>query len=354
MHEGHKEAFESDLPPGAQGGLSGFGGVPRKIRYDNLKIAVSKILGSRERQLSSEFDRLRSHYLFQEEFCLVRRANEKGHVENLLGFARRNYLVPVPNVEDLAELNERLLHRFKQDLERTVRGKSAPKKELPLEDQAAMHSSPDREFDARRVETANVDSLSLAHFDTNTYSVPTKYAHRKVTVVATVDEVRFVFEDQVIARHTRCWPHDQSLYNPIHYLALLERKPGGFDPTARCRAAGGQRDAKPLEGWELPAAFSTLRRRMEAEGGLGTREFVRVLRLLERASLDELTDAIDYALDLDIADADSIRVILEHRRESPVALFSLDGRPHLKVIQVEPTNVGVYQSLLTEDGPSAE
>ncbi len=68
----------------------------------------------------------------------------------------------------------------------------------------------------------------------------------------------------------------------------------------------------------------------------------------------KLADAVDYALDLDIADADSIRVILEHRRESPVALFNLDGRPHLKVIQVEPTNVGVYQSLLTEDGPSAE
>lgn len=83
--------------------------------------------------------------------------------------------------------------------------------------------------------------------------------------------------------------------------------------------------------------------------GLGTREFIRVLRLLERASLEELTDAIEYALDLDIADADSIRVILEHRRESPVALFNLDGRPHLKIVQVEPANVSAYQSLLKEE-----
>jgi transposase len=328
--EGHKRAFEY------------FGGVPRKIRYDNSKIAVSKITGSRDRQVSGEFLRLQSHYLFQEEFCLVRRANEKGHVETLLGFARRNYLVPVPNVNDLAELNERLLHRCRQDLQRTLRGKPGPKQELLLEDRAAMLALPSEEFEARRVESAIVDSLSLAHFDTNTYSVPTKYAHRQVMVIATVDEVRFVFEDQLIARHPRCWQRDQPRYNPIHYLALLERKPGGFD------------FAKPLEGWELPAVFTTLRRRMEAEGGLGTREFIRVLRLLERASLEELTDAVDYALDLDIADADSIRVILEHRRESPVALFSLDGRPHLKVIQVEPTNVGVYQSLLTEDESSAE
>ena len=324
--EGHKRAFAL------------FGAVPRKIRYDNSKIAVSRITGSRSRQVSREFLRLKSHYLFQEEFCLVRRANEKGHVESLLGFARRNYLVPVPNVKDLAELNERLFHRFQQDLERTVRGKSAPKKELLLEDQAAMLSLPDREYDARRVETANVDSLSLAHFDTNTYSVPTKYAHRKVTVVATVDEVRLVFEDRLIARHPRSWERHKPYYNPIHYLALLERKPGGFD------------FAKPLENWELPASFTTLRRRMESQPeGLGTREFIRVLRLLERASLEELTDAIEYALDLDIADADSIRVILEHRRESPVALFNLDGRPHLKVVQVEPTDVSVYQSLLLKE-----
>lgn len=324
--EGHKRAFAL------------FGGVPKKIRYDNSKIAVSRITGSRSRQVSREFLRLKSHYLFQEEFCLVRRANEKGHVESLLGFARRNYLVPVPNVKDLAELNERLLHRFRQDLERTVRGKSAPKKELLLEDQAAMLGLPEREFDARRLETSNVDSLSLAHFDTNSYSVPTKYAHRKVTVVATVDEVRLVFENQLIARHPRSWERHKPCYNPIHYLALLERKPGGFD------------FAKPLENWELPASFTTLRRRMESSPeGLGTREFIRVLRLLERASLEELTDAIEYALDLDIADADSIRVILEHRRESPVALFNLDGRPHLKVVQVEPANVSAYQTLLKEE-----
>lgn len=324
--EGHKRAFDY------------FGGVPKKIRYDNSKIAVSRFTGSRTREVSSEFLRLKSHYLFQEEFCLVRRANEKGHVENLLGFARRNDLVPVPNVKDLAELNERLLYRCTQDLQRTLRGKPASKKELLLEEQSAMLLLPLREFDARRIETANVDSLSLAHFDSNSYSVPTKYAHRKVTVVATVDEVRFVFEDQLIARHPRCWERHKPCYDPIHYLSLLERKPGGFD------------FAKPLENWELPAVFSTLRRRMEAEpDGLGTREFIRVLRLLERASLEELSDAVDYALDLDIADADSIRVILEHRRESPVALFNLDGRPHLKVVQVEPTNIAAYQSLLKEE-----
>ena len=81
--------------------------------------------------------------------------------------------------------------------------------------------------------------------------------------------------------------------------------------------------------WELPECFDTLRRRQErTPDGLGTREFIRVLRLLEHSSLRELADAVDYALDIDITDADSVRVILEHRREEPVPLFSLDGRPH--------------------------
>lgn len=141
-------------------------------------------------------------------------------------------------------------------------------------------------------------------------------------------------------RHTvtrRHWGREQSLFDPVHYLALLERKPGGFD------------HARPLEAWDLPKCFTTLRRRMESDpGGLGTREFIRTLRLLESCSLAELTAAVNYALDIGIHDANSIRVILEHRRESPVGLFSLDGRPHLRAVAVTETSVSAYQTLLME------
>ena len=302
--EGHKRALEF------------FDGVPKRISYDNSKIAVSKITGSRDREVTTEFLRLKSHYLFEDHFCLVRRANEKGHVERLLDFARSRFLVPVPEVKSLAELNAELIARCENDLKRTLRGKPAPKSELLSEERASMLPLPPQDFDARRLTQAGADSLSLVRFDTNSYSVPVKYAHRKITIVATVDEVRLVFEDKLIARHDRHWGREQFLFNPVHYLALLERKPGGFDY------------ARPLEDWDLPDCFDTLRRRQEHEpSGLGTREYIRVLRLLEHSSVSQLSDAIDYALDIGITDADSIRVILEHRRESPVALFSLDGRP---------------------------
>ena len=323
--EGHRLAFEY------------FGGVPRRISYDNSAIAVIEVLSGRERKLTREFLRLQSHYLFQEHFCLVRRANEKGHVERLLGTARRNFLVPVPEVASLELLNETLLERCHADLSHRTRGKAGTKAELLAEDQAAFLPLPKQTFEARRIEQASADSQSLVRFDTNSYSVPVKYAHRKLTVVATVAEVRLAYEDRLVAGHRRCWQKEQYLFEPVHYLALLERKPGGFDY------------ARPLENWQLPDCFAILRRRLESQhGGLGTREFIRVLRLMEKFSLEQLTEAVEYALDFDVTDPDSIRLIVAHRTEAPIELFSLDGRPHLAWVRIETTKVSSYQALLEE------
>ncbi len=323
--EGHRRAFEY------------FGGVPQRISYDNSAIAVIEVLQGRERKLTKEFLRLQSHYLFAEHFCLVRRANEKGHVERLLGFARRKFLVPVPQVDSLETLNQQLLAGCDVDLDERTRGKPAPKRELLREDQAAFLPLPRQSFEARRVTEGTANSESLVRFDTNDYSVPVKYAHRKLTVVATVEEVRLVFQDRLVACHRRCWERERTFFEPIHYLALLERKPGGFDY------------ARPLEQWELPECFPLLRRRLEADDPRhGTRSYIRVLRLLEKFSLEQLTGAVEYALDIDVIDINSIRTIVEHRRDRPVPLFSLDGRPHLAHVQVEVTDVSAYQALLEE------
>lgn len=123
---------------------------------------------------------------------------------------------------------------------------------LEEERQRFLRPLPKQSFEACRLGQANADSLSLVRFDTNSYSVPTKYAHRQITIVATIDEVRFIFEDRLIARHERYWGKQQCFFDPVHYLALLERKPGGFD------------HARPLEDWELPVCFGILRRRLEA------------------------------------------------------------------------------------------
>ena len=108
--EGHLRAFEF------------FGGVPSRISYDNSAIAVIEVFQGRERKLTKEFLRLQSHYLFQEHFCLVRRPNEKGNVERLIGFARRNFLVPVPEISSLEDLNTQLLERCVTDRAERTRG----------------------------------------------------------------------------------------------------------------------------------------------------------------------------------------------------------------------------------------
>jgi transposase len=321
--EGHVRAFAF------------FGGAPRRIGYDNLKIAVARVTGSRQRKLTDASLRLKSHYLFESHSCLVRRPNEKGHVETLVGFARRNFLAPVPALRDgLEGLNVRLEADCRADLERRLRGKPAAKAELLAEERAAMPPLPAEAFEAARVEPTSADSLSLVRSDTNDYSVPTEFAHRQVTAIGTVDPARIAVGDRVVAEHRRSWGREGVFYDPVRYLALLERKPGALGFAA------------PLVGWELPVCFGVLRRRLEAEfGGPGTRRFIRVLRLLEGASLPELARAVERALELGTADDDAVRLILEHRRERPAGLFCLDGRPHLKLVSVPSPDLVGYASL---------
>jgi transposase len=321
--EGHLRAFAF------------FGGVPRRISYDNSRIAVAKILGGRDRKVTDAFSRLKSHHLFESHFCLVRRPNEKGHVETLIGFARRKFLVPVPLVHGgLSSLNTDLERRCREDLTRRAWGKPATKADRLDEERSSFLARPGEAFVAARVEPRSVDSLSLVSFDANQYSVPTEFAHHPVTVVASVDDVRIVAGDRVAAVHPRCWGREQVSYDPVHYLAVLERKPGALDYAA------------PLEGWELPVCFGVLRRRLEAEfGGPGTRQYIKVLRLLERAEPGELARAVGRALELGVADADAVRLILEHGRERPVGLFCLDGRPHLRPVDVPMPDLSAYASL---------
>ena len=314
-------------------GFEFFGGVPIRISYDNTSIAVSKIVG-RERELTREFLRLESHHLFAHHFCHVRRGNEKGHVETHVGYSRRNLLVPVPSFSSWAALNEHLAAACFADLFRRVRGKVDTKAERLVVDVSAMLALPTVSFEARRVVLGRANSLSLVRFDRNDYSVPTDYAHHEVTAVGGIEDVRLLVGTEVVATHPRHWGKEQVTFDPRHYLALLERKPGALDY------------ARPLEGWRLPGCFAVLRRRLEADlGHAGTREFIKVLRLMEKATLGQLAAAVEQALAMGATGSDVVACILYTRRERPVGLFSLDGHPHLKSVDVEDPDLTAYRAL---------
>ena len=322
FQDGHVQAFTY------------FGGVPTRISYDNTKIAVAAIVGQRGRTPTREFLRLASHFLFAYRFCRVRRPNEKGHVEAMVKFARNNFLVPVPEAASWEALNAELLRRCQADLGRQVRGKATSKAQLLAAERSALQALPTNAFEARRIELGQANSLALVRFDGNDYSVPTAQAHQPITIVGGLDEVRLVCRDRLVARHRRHWGKEHVTFDPVHYLALLERKPGAFDY------------ARPLAEWDLPDAFTVLRRRFEAAWGEnGVRQFIQVLRLLEKWSLEELTTAVNRALAIGATTADAVRVLLEVTREAPVALFRLDGRPHLAGVTVPRPDLAAYRAL---------
>jgi hypothetical protein len=243
-------------------------------------------------------------------------------------------LVPVPSFDSFEALNEYLAACCYADLFRRVRGKPETKAVLLAADRAAMLALPDDRFEVRRVEQVAANSLSLVRFDRNDYSVPTAFAHHDVTCVGGISDVRILCGTDIVAEHQRSWDKEGVFFDFRHYLALLERKPGALD------------FARPLEGICLPECLKTLRRLLEADlGHEGTREFIKVLRLLERATMVEVTDAVTQALEIGATGSDVITCILLHHKEAPVALFSLDGRPHLKSVAVDPPDLGAYDSL---------
>ena len=324
--EGHVRAFKF------------FGFVPRWISYDNNKIAMSKILGSRARKLTYGFKQLLSHYLFKYHFCLVRRPNEKGVAEGVVKFARLNFFVPVPEVRDFDELNAYLLKRCQEDLARRLRGKTLTKAQLLLEDQAASLELPKVPFEACKKASTISNSESLVRFDTNDYSVPIEYAHHPVVIKGYVDLVRICCGLKTIAEHRRCWEKEKQIFDPRHYLRLVERKPGSLD------------HARPLETLNLPECFEVLRRRLEAEKDLGVREYIRVLLLLEKHSLKELTMAVKKGLRMRAHSRDAIAQFLFPAEPWEQTTFRLEGREHLRAVKVANTDIQAYGHLLAGAG----
>jgi transposase len=324
--EGHVRAFAF------------FGGVPRRISYDNSRIAVLKIVRRRGGALTEAFERLKSYYLFDSHFCLVRRPNEKGHVENLVGYARRNFLVPVPATDDFPSLNDILMIRCHEDLTRCARGRSATNAERLAGQLPAFLPVPATPFDPSQVVSSRVNSLSLVRFDTNSYSVPVRYAHQRVTLRAGIETLRIECDGRRIAEHRREWGRHQTVFDWVHYLRLLEHKPGALDY------------ARPLKGVHLPDCFPILRSRLEeADPRGGTVEFIRVLLFHEDFSMEELTAAVRAALPLPTIKAADIRVLLERGREDPAIPLSLEGRPHLKGIRVGRPDLKGYGMLLSDE-----
>jgi len=323
--EGHAQAFDY------------FGGVPTSILYDNTKLAVARILGDGARQKTRAFSELQSHYLFTEKFGRPAKGNDKGNVEGVVGYARRNFLVPVPRVNSWEELNAQLREQCRQHRQHRVRGEEQVIGERFERDRAVFLPLPSVPFEACEKRAARVNSTSLVRYRGNDYSVPTAYGHREVLIKGYVHEVVIVCGSQVIARHRRSYEREDMIFDPLHYLALLEQKTRALDQAA------------PLAGWELPACFAQLRRLLEARLNKGgKREYVQVLRLLETFALPEVTPAVEQALHLGTIGYDAVKHLLLCRIERRPPRLDLENYPHLPLARVHTTQAAEYMTLLAE------
>ena len=223
------------------------GGVPQSILYDNTRLAVARILGDGRRKRTRSFTELQSHYLFDDRFGRPAKGNDKGKVEGMVGYVRRNFLVPIPSFESFDALNAHLERRCLERMDATLRGHSETIGQRMERELDALLPLPSVPYDACDKQPGRVSSLSLVRYRTNDYSVPVAHGHRDVLVRGYVDQVVISCGSEVIAKHPRSYERDDFVYDPIHYLALLERKPRALDQAA------------PLQGWELPEEFGTLR-----------------------------------------------------------------------------------------------
>jgi transposase len=323
--EGHVRAFAY------------FGAVPTRILYDNTKIAVARILGGEERQRTRSFSELQSYYLFADKFGRPAKGNDKGKVEGLVGYARRNFMVPIPRVSSWEELNTRLEAESQKRRLRRLRGHTEAIGDRFKRDHAAMLPLPAAPYEACEKIAGRVSSLSLVRYRSNDYSVPTQYGHRQVWVKGYVHQVVIACGSEVIARHERSYEREVVVFDPLHYLALLEQKTRALDQAA------------PLAGWLLPGCFAQLRRLLEARlKKHGSREYAQVLRLIETFALAEVTQAIEDALLLGTISFDAVRHLLLCRIERRPPRLDMDNYPHLPMAQVRTTQAADYMTLLAE------
>lgn len=311
------------------------GGVTRYAILDNLKDAVAEILKGHSRRQQKAFRHFASTYLFEPLFANVRAGNEKGSVENLVGYARRNYMVPLPEGPSLEAINAELHRRCVEDLERTMAGKTRSIADLLAEEQAALRPLPERPVEVGSVREVLVSSTGRVRFQRNRYSVPIGHAHERLSLKADPFRVRIYAGQELVADHPRSYRREDVIEDWRHYVPLLLQKPFAIPFASALRRA------------DLPRAWETFRRGLVERHENGNREFARVLELGLDHSVAEITAAIERALRNQAFSADAVRQLLTWASEAAPATEPLDPEvyPHYQLTRPAP-DVSRYNRLL--------
>jgi transposase len=326
--EGHNQAFRF------------LGGVPRRLTYDNLKTAVYKILTGRNRQEQESFKRFRSYYLFESNYCNPAQGHEKGGVENDVGYAQRNFMTPLLQANSYEELNAILWKACQENLHRRVRGQLASVSDLLSDERNQFLPLPAELLPACVSYPVKPNGYSQVDLDTNRYSVPAEHGNDQLVLRAYPFRVEILLGEKVIAVHRRCFGREQDILDPLHYLNLLEQRPGAFE------------HAKPLRHWrkhwpkDYDRLLEALRTRLP--DGRGVREFIAVLKLHREHPADQVQQAVQAALELGAASLDGVTLCLRQLQHAQPQFPVLEAErfANLATFGNQPVNLQQYDRLV--------
>lgn len=328
--EGHIQAFHF------------FGGVIRRISYDNLKTAVYRVLEGSKRQEQQAFKEFRSYYLFESHYCTPGQGHEKGGVENDVGYSQRNFFSPIPDVATFEELNAFLHQACLQDACRRTRGQKELVIDLWQAEKVHFLPLPKQDFQACVSRVVKPNGYLQVDQDTNRYSVPYAYRDRQLVLRAFSFRIELLYLDQVIASHPRSFLREQDILDPLHYLPLLQQRPGAFEY------------AKPVRRWrkQWPKSYERLLEalRENKPDGQGMREFLEVLQLHRDHPQEEVEQAVKIAVELGAAHLDGVRLCLRQMQPSQPKREGMDlsFHPELEHLGNQPVDLGQYDRLWQE------
>jgi hypothetical protein len=296
-----------------------------------LTSAVEKVLKGKDRREQEAFRKFHGYYNFTARFCNVDSGHEKGGVEGLVGFARRNYMVPIPRAESLEELNEEILRSCLKYGSHRIVGREKSVDEQFEEEKAHLLALPSHPFSNIETLESKVNPYSTVILDKNRYSVPTCYVGLPVRAILGVDRVEIYQRGKKIATHGRLFGNNKWQLNPDHYLDLLHQRPGAFD------------SARPIKEWRKnwPESLERLRDKFVAGHGEtdGTRDFIQVLMLYREHRAEAVEAAVDLAVQNGVSCSAGVKHLLLPSNGAGTC-EPLRGWP-----STEPANVSVYAQL---------
>lgn len=315
-----------------------FGGVFRRLWFDNLTPAVRRVLQGRRRLEQRAFTCFRAHYGFQAEYCAPGKGNEKGGVEGAVKYSRHEILSPIPTVAGRAGLQQRCAAWMESELARVARSHERTIEARWQDEVEHLLRLPSSRFDPSLPRTAKVTPRSWISVGTNFYSVPVEWVGREVAVKLDAERVVILGPGGVRVEHARCWGMHRMVLELDHYLPLLRRKHRAIDLALPMRRFLGS------SGGEWRALLAALRR---DEGEIqGSQAFVDVLLLCRTYGTEAVRMAVEESLRHPNVTLGLVRFyIWQHREEeaSPAAALDYAGPA---VRQGSPQDYAVLQSCM--------